>query len=148
MRYGLESEPKAVEKYKSTTNLKVYQSGLWINPKFPFLRCSMDGLVGNDTVIKIKALKILKQYSVEAVTSPTSPVPKNVLSRQCFKVENGKLVLKLSHAYYYPCQQILLVTGRENCDSILHASSGPDSVQRILRDEPLIEKILSNLTAL
>ena len=90
-----------------------------------------------------KALKILKQYSVEAVTSPTSPVPKSVLSRQCFKLENGKLVLKLSHAYYHQRQQILLITGRENCDFILHASGSPDSVQRIQRDEPLIEKILS-----
>ena len=79
MRYGLESEPKAIEKYESTTNLKVYHSGLWVNPKFPFLGCSPDGLVGNDTVIEIKALKILKQYRVEAVTSPTSPVPKSVL---------------------------------------------------------------------
>lgn len=148
MRYGLESEPKAIKKYESTTNLKVYHSGLWVNPKFPFLGCSPDGLVGNDTVLEINALKILKHYNVEAVTSPTSPVPKSVLSRQCFKVENGKLILKLSHAYYYQCQQILLVTGRENCDFILHAASGPDSVQRIPRDEPLIEKILSYLTAL
>ena len=148
MRCGLESEPKAIEKYESTTNLKVFPSRLWVNPKFPFLCCSLDGLVGNDTVIEFKALKILKQYSVEAVTSPTSPVPKSVLSRQCFKVENAKLILKLSHAYYYQCQQILLVTSRENCDFILHAASGPDSVQRTPRDEPLIEKILSYLTAL
>ena len=148
MRYGLESEPKAIEKYKNTTNLKVYPSGLWFNPKFPFLGCSPDGLVGNDTVIEIKALKILKQYSVEAVTSPTSPVPKRVIRRQCFIVENGKLILKLSHAYYYQRQQIFLVTGRENYDFILRAARGPDSLQRIPRDEPLIEKILSYLTAL
>ena len=45
-------------------------------------------------------------------------------------------------------QQILLVTSRENCDFILHAASSPDSVQRVPRDEPLIEKILSYLTAL
>ena len=133
---------------KQSRSTKVYTSGLWVNPKFPLLGCSPDGLVGNDTVIEIKALKILKQYSVEAVTSSTSPLPKSVLSGQCFKVENGKLVLKLSHAYYYHCQQILFVTGRKQCDFILHASSGPDLVQRILRDEPLIEKILSNLTAL
>lgn len=50
-------------------------------------------------------------------------------------------------AYYHQCQQILLVTGRENCDFILHAANGPDSVQRIPRDEPLIEKILTYLTA-
>ena len=147
MRYGLESEPKAIEKYENTTNLKVYPSGFWVNPNFPFLGCSPDDLVGNDTVIKIKALKILKQYSVEVVTSPASPVPKSVLCRQCFKGETGQLLLKPSHTYYYQCQQILLVTGRENCDFI-HAASGPDSVQRIPRDEPLIEKILSYLTTL
>ena len=44
MRYGLESEPKAIEKYENTTNVKVYPSGLWVNPNFPFLGCSPDGL--------------------------------------------------------------------------------------------------------
>ena len=126
MRYGLESEPKAIQKYESVTTAKVYPSGLWVNPKFPFLGCSPDGLVGNDIVVEVKALKILKQYSVETVTSPTSPVAKSVLSTQCFKVEDGKCVLKHSHAYYYQCQQILLVTGRKYCDFILYAASGPD----------------------
>ncbi|KAJ7376530.1 hypothetical protein OS493_034267, partial [Desmophyllum pertusum] len=102
----------------------------------------------NDTVVEIKSLKILKQYSVETVTSPNSPAAKSVLSRQCFKIEDGKCVLKRSHAYYYQCQQILLVTGRKYCDFILHAASGPDSIERIPRDEPLIEKILEYLTAL
>jgi len=125
-------------KLRQLTSMKVEPR---VNLKFPFLGCSPDGIVGNDTV---KGLKILKLYSLEAVTSPTSLVPKS----QCFKVENGKLILKLCHKYYYPCQQILLVTGQENCDFILHAASGPDSVQRIPRDELLIEKILSYLTEL
>ena len=76
------------------------------------------------------------------MTSPTSPVAKSVLSRQCFKVEDGKCILKRSHAYYFQCQHILLVTDRKYCDFILHAASGPDSVERIARDEPLIEEIL------
>ena len=148
MRYGIECEPEAILKYENATKTKVSQTGFWVNPKFPFLGCSPDGLVGSDTVVEIKSLKIFKQYSVERVTSSTSPVPKSVLSRQCFKVENGKCVLKHSHSYFYQCQQILLVTGRKYCDFILHAASGPDSVERIPRDEALIEKILSYLTAL
>ena len=40
------------------------------------------------------------------------------------------------------------MTGRKYCDFILHAASGPDSVERIPRDEPLIKKILCFLTAL
>ena len=75
-------------------------------------------------------------------------MPKNVLGRQCFKVEDGKCVLKHTHAYYYQYQHILLVTGRKYCDFILHAASGPDSVERIPRDEPRIKKILCFLTAL
>lgn len=127
--------------------MKVYPPGFWVNPKFPFLGCSPDGLVGSDTVIVIKSLKILKQYSVETVTSPTSPVAKSVLSRQCFKVEDGKCILKRSHGYYFQCQHILLVTDRKYCDFILHAACGLDSVERIARDEPLIEEILRYLTA-
>ena len=148
MRYGLECEPKAIMKYESVTGEKVYPAGFWVDHKFPFLGCSPDNLVGKDTVVEIKALKIFKQYSVQTVTSPTSPVAKSVLSRQCLKVENGKCVLKHSHAYYHQCQQIPLVTGRKYCDFILHAATGPDSVERIPRDDPLIKKILSYLTSL
>lgn len=129
-------------------NAKVYPTGFWVNPKFPFLGCSQDGLVGSDTVIEIKSIKILKQYSIEAVTSPTFPVAKSVLSRQCFQVEDGKCILKHSHAYnYYQCHHILLVTDRKFCDFILHAANGPDSVERIPRDEPLIVEILAYLWA-
>lgn len=76
MRYGLECEPEAILKYENATKTKVFQKGFWVNPKFPFLGCSPDGLVGSDTVIEIKSLKILKQFSVETITSSTSPVPK------------------------------------------------------------------------
>ena len=103
---------------------------------FPFLGCSPDGLAGKDTVVEIVALKISNQYSVQTVTSSTSPVTKSVLGRQRFKAENGKCVLKRSHAYYYQCQQVLLVTGKKYCDFTLHAASGPDFVERIPRDEP------------
>ena len=84
-----------------------------VNPKLPFLACSPDGPVGKDTVIEIKSLKIFKQYSVQAVTSLTSAIPKEVLSRQCFYVKDEKCVLKPTHGCYYQCQRILLVTGKK-----------------------------------
>ena len=58
MRYGLECEPEAILKYESAIKTKVFQTGFWVNPKFPFLGCSPDGLVGSDTAIEIKSLKI------------------------------------------------------------------------------------------
>ena len=148
MCYGLESEPKAILKCEIATTTRVSTAGFRVNPEFPFLGCTPDGLVGNDTVVEIKALKIFKQYSVEKVTCKNSPVPRNVLGRQCFKVEDWNCVLKHTHAYYYQCQHILLATGRKCCDLILYAATGPDSVERIPRDEPLIKKILCFLTAL
>ena len=96
MRHGLESEPKAIVKYEIATKTRVSPTEFWVNPDFLFF-CSPDGLVGNDTVVEITALKIFKQYSVETVTCKNSSVPKNVLGRQCFKVEDGKCVLKHTH---------------------------------------------------
>ena len=78
MRYGLESEPKAIQKYESTTNLKVYPSGHWVNPKFPFLGCSPDGLVGSDTVINIKSFE-----NLEAVQCGGSHIAYFPSSKKC-----------------------------------------------------------------
>jgi len=116
-------------------------------PQFPFLACSPDGLVGDNTVIEIKSLKIFKQNTIETVTSSNTPIPKDVLRRQCFQVKDGKCVLKRNHSYHYQCQHILYVTERKFCSFILHAKNSPDSVENIVRDEPLIENILKFLTA-
>ena len=122
MLYGLESESSAIFKYEEETSRKVCCCGLWVNPKLPYLACSPDDLVRKDYVIEIISLKIFKQYSVQAVTSLTSTIPKEVLSRQCFCVKDGKCVLKRTHGYYYQCQNILIVTGRKFCDFSTWAS--------------------------
>ena len=145
MLHGLESEPSAFLKYDEETSSKVWCPGLWVNPTLP--ACSPDGLVGKDTVTEIKSLKIFKQYSVQDVTALTSTIPKEVLSRQWFCVKDGKCVLKRTHGYYYQCQHILLVRDRKFCDFILYSANGPDSVERIARDQPLIAKISEYLTA-
>lgn len=146
MLYGLEGESSAILKHKEETSNKVCCSGLWVDPKLPFLTCSPDSLVGKDTVTEIKYLKIFKQYSVQAVTLLTSTILKEVLSKQCFCVKDGKCTLKCTHGYYYQCQHILLVTGRKFCRCISYSASGSDSVERIARDQPLIAKISEFLT--
>lgn len=146
MRYGLESEPKAVSKYEQQTGRKVESTGLWVNPKFPFLGCSPDGLVGEDGLIEIKSLKILKQHTLEAVTSIKDFSV--LINQQCFTIQNGKCVLKQKHDYYHQVQMQLLVTERKFCDFILFADIGPVSVERIVRNESLISEILKYLTTL
>ena len=63
MHYGVESEPKAIMKYEIATKTRVSPIGFWVNP---FLGCSPDDIVGNDTVVEIKALKIFEQYRVDS----------------------------------------------------------------------------------
>ena len=53
--------------YESETKKVISPSGLWVNPKFPFLACSPDGLVGKDGFIEIKSLKTFKEHSIDAV---------------------------------------------------------------------------------
>lgn len=106
MKYGLESEPKAVE---------------------------------------IKSLKLLKQSTIEEVTSGKASLCSDLINRQCFSIKDGKCILKHKHDYYYQTQMQLLVTERHFCDFILYAE-GPVSIERIYRNEDVIAEILSNLT--
>ena len=135
MKYGIESEPNAIKKYERQTKSVVATSGLWVNPKYPFLACSPDGLVGQDGIIEIKSLKIFKFNTIEDITSPSqTSIPEDTISRQCFTVFNGKCQLKHSHDYYYQIQIQLLVTERKFCDFIFYAENGPVSVKRIFRE--------------
>ena len=113
MKYGLESEAKAIQKYEEQTQNKVFQTGLWVNPTFPFLGCSPDGLVDDDGLLEIKSLKVFKENTIEDVTSGNVSIAKDVLSRQCFSIKDGKCYLKTSHSYYYQIQMQLLVTERK-----------------------------------
>jgi hypothetical protein len=148
MKYGIESEPQAVKKYEEQTNAKVCQTGLWVNPKFPFLACSPDGLVNDNGLVEIKSLKVFKNNSIEDITSGTVVLPKETMKRQCFTIEDGKCVLRENHAYYYQVQMQLLVTERDFCDFILYAEEGEVSIERIFRNESLINEIQNSLTAL
>ena len=71
---------------------------------------------------------------------PLIPKTKH-LNQICFNVENGKLVLKTSHAYYFQIQYQLGVLGLDWCDFILYASKGLPSIQRIWMDHDFISTI-------
>lgn len=148
MRYGIESEPRAIKKYEEQTNAKVCQTGLWVNPKFPFLACSPDGLVNDNGLVEIKSLKVFKNNSIGDITSGKVTLPKEIVKNQCFTIEDGKCVLREKHTYYYQVQMQLLVTEREFCDFVLYAEEGEVSVERIFRNESLINEILKYLTVL
>eukprot|EP00111_Clytia_hemisphaerica_P012642 TCONS_00037184-protein len=66
------------------------------------------------------------------------------LSRQCFSVSNEKLVLKKSHMYFFQIQLQLLVTGTGYCDFVLNSDKGPNSIERILPDSELQQRIIES----
>lgn len=113
MKYGLESEADAIHKYETQTKENVVTSGLWVNPKFPFLACSPDGLLGQDGLLEIKSLKLFKEHSIDAVCNDKGTlISKDIINRQCFSIKDNKCTLKRSHSYYYQIQMQLLVTER------------------------------------
>ena len=147
MKYGLESEAKAIEKYKNQTKKNVTSTGLWVNPKYPYLACSPDGLVDDDGLVEIKSLKLFKEHEIQKIVKNGSTVvSKDILDRQCFEIKDGKCVLKESHSYYHQIQLQLLVTERTYCDFVLYAADGPVSIETINRDEQLMSEILNHLS--
>ncbi|EDO32957.1 predicted protein [Nematostella vectensis] len=128
--YRLEDDEKAL--LVQQTDKKVIRTGFWVNPKFPFLGCSPDGLIDEDGLLEIKSLKIFKQHTIEEVVQGGSnALPKETLDRQCFTIDNGKCVLKTGHIYYYQIQMQLLVIEKRYCDFILYAHNGPVSIERV-----------------
>ena len=149
MAYGLQSEAAAINKYQLQTSHVVSPSGLWVNPDFPYLACTPDGLIGDDGVLEIKSLKLFKEHSINDVINDNGTlIPKETVKRQCFTIEDNKCVLKKTHSYYYQVQLQLLVTDRSFCDFVLYAENGPVNIERIYRDNVLINDILIALTAL
>ena len=65
MKYGLDSKADAINKYQDQTNQVVCQLGLWVNPRFPHLACSPDGLIGEDGLLE--SLKIFNEHSIDNV---------------------------------------------------------------------------------
>ena len=80
-----------------------------------------------------------REHEIEKIVKNGSTVvSKGILGRQCFKIKDGKCVLKESHSYYHQIQLQLLVTERTYCDFVLYAADGPVSIETINRDEQLI----------
>uniref|UniRef100_A0A7M5X4X3 YqaJ viral recombinase domain-containing protein n=1 Tax=Clytia hemisphaerica TaxID=252671 RepID=A0A7M5X4X3_9CNID len=146
MQYGVEYEKIALKEYGEKRNASVTLSGLWINKKYAHLAASPDGLLINDGkiqgILEVKCLKILKLHTVSDIVN--EECPKAEVARQCFKLSDGKLVLKKCHMYYYQIQLQLLITETDFCDFILYCYKGPSHVERILPDLELQQKIITN----
>jgi hypothetical protein len=112
MTRGLKSESAAITKYEEQTKQQINPSGLWVNPKFPWLACSPDSRVGQNGTMEIKSLKIFHEHSIESIVNDINNVlvSNDIMKRQCFDIRDNKCFLKRSHNYYYQVQMQLLIT--------------------------------------
>ena len=88
------------------TGYKVFETGLWVNSKYPHLGASPDGLVVDENsgavagIMEAKCLKILRNKTVEElILECHKGSASDILKNQCFSLGCGKLCLKKCHSY-------------------------------------------------
>ena len=144
MAYGISEEGTARQRYSETMNVVVRESGLWVNKKYPHLGASPDGLLEDGGIIEIKCLKILRERSVGDLIKTHTTVPN--IGQQCFFVDDGKLLLRRNHPYYYQIQLQLMVTEALYCDFVLHSPLGSPSIERITPDNTPDNNLIDSIS--
>jgi len=133
VNYGRRYEPTArtayiLEMQRRGITVNVQETGLWINPPFPQLACSPDGIVtfeGNHdaaVVLEIKCPKILEGHDPNNFTEVLS-------TSQCKgfclkKDEDGSLSLKRTHPYYYQVQMTMDICNKKSCHFVVWSEKG------------------------
>ena len=121
-------------------------SGMWIDPAYPQLAASPDGLVNDPTegkgLLEIKCPYMLRDSQPNDFSALSSSQQNSL----CCKLDScGRLQLKQSHAYYYQIQMQMGVVGMKFCDFVVWTCHGI-SIQRIYHDVPFWSSLRNELT--
>jgi hypothetical protein len=106
--------------YEEQTNCTVEKCGLFVDQDNPFLGASLDGLIADDGLIKVKCLHSVKDLEV---------------------IDH----VKTTHDYYHQVQGQLNITGRQWCDFVVFTRKGELYTERIKRDASFWEKVVQKL---
>jgi putative phage-type endonuclease len=146
VKWGIDHEPAARRSYCRLYPLyMVSQSGLIVNPTFPHLGCSPDGIVtlenGESGLLEIKCPASDKWRT-------HSPAECGLDSDFCCSLdENQNLKLKINHNYYFQVQGQMAICNKKWCDFVIWTLKPPLSVERIYFDESFWLKCLSKLNS-
>ena len=143
--WGINHEKEARAKYEMITtesheNFTVSDSGLHINPKWPFMGASPDGLVDCNCCGK-GICEIKYPYSLRYATMTDALGSKAFCLEEC----DTTLTLKKKHAYYYQVQMQLLITDADYCDFIVWTLKDI-YIQRLFPDNILWTDALAKAT--
>ncbi|CAC5392816.1 unnamed protein product [Mytilus coruscus] len=155
MTYGIEHENDALKDYvsmkqKQSPLLEVAQCGLWVNPKYPELACSPDGLVRDVSdngeedfgLVEINFSFMLEKCSVKDFEKSLS---KSQVANFCLeRLSSDQIRLKRNHEYYFQIQMQLGTMGLQWCD--LFVCSESDSfIEKIFFDKVFWDSLAKKL---
>ncbi|XP_060859260.1 uncharacterized protein LOC132936537 [Metopolophium dirhodum] len=135
IQYGREMETLGRQKFEQLSKEKVYENGLIIDPEFPFLAASPDGLIGEHYLLEIKC-----PYSARDSNDAIEAVNSKLL--QYCKVEGQKIKLKKDHVYYYQIMGQLHATKREKCFFVIYTAKWI-SIEEIYFDQSFWDSKMS-----
>lgn len=142
INWGRVNEANARQDYKERkqathTNFTCTMSGLIINPSYPHLGASPDGLIDcsccGEGLLEIKC-----PYSVR------SDHPKDVIGKPGFFMKTGGL--SRTHRYYTQVQGQLAISNRNYCDFVVWTPKGL-ILERIYHNPNFWEKLVLKLTS-
>ena len=117
LQWGIDKEETVLAKYKEnmTKPLQVISCGLMINPKWPWLGASPDGLVIHGEKLS-GGLEIKCPYSKKNATILEACEDKTFFMQ---KTDEGPKV-KDTHHYYHQCQGVMNIVGIKWMDFVLY----------------------------
>ena len=142
LKWGTDNESVAIKKYQEEHAMIVIESGLIINPKWPWLAASPDGLVIADNKCS-GAVEVKCPYSKLDMEISEACKDKSFF----MEMKPTGPSLKPTHAYFYQCQGIMNIAEIPWIDFIVYTTKDM-TVQRIQRDRILWKnKMLPELTS-
>ena len=141
-RWGCEHEESAIQAYtnlsKHHEGLTVSSAGFFINPEWPYLGASPDGIVNCDCcgrgTVEVKCPLCFKDGLPEDLNKSTS---------FCMEKFQGKWTLKRDHSYYHQVQTQLNVCKVEYCDFVVWTENSESiAVERIKLDYLFFNELL------
>ena len=137
LKWGRENEENARKEYLmamegSHTNVQVRSSGLVINPSYPFLGASPDGIVVCDCCGEgLIEIKCTYKYRHDSPTSSSALADHHYFLKDG---ENGDIHLSSTHQYYDQVQGQLGICDVKFCDFVCWTTKGL-FIERIFQDK-------------
>jgi len=141
INHGLQNEIKAQNAYSSITGFVVHTCGLVVNPSFPWLGASPDGLVKDPLLECFGLLEIKCPFTHRFCSVEEACSDPNFFA--C--ITNETVTLKQEHKHYYQIQSQMALCQVSWCDFVIYTHKN-FSIERIQFNEELWDDIQPKLT--